>query len=194
MSLGKLGKGKVQRLAASREATAGMKRLTLVRHAKSDWSLSGQQDWDRVLNRRGQQDAPEMARRLRSRRLRPELILASPAVRALTTASIMARELKVPPECIAQDERLYLADPEAIREVVGELGGDVRHLMVFSHNPGITECANRLSAGEQIDNMPTCAVFTACFALANWSELDWHTGQQAEFDYPRNLAAATERD
>jgi phosphohistidine phosphatase len=42
-----------------------MKRLTLVRHAKSDWSLPGQQDWDRVLNKRGQRDAPEMARRLR---------------------------------------------------------------------------------------------------------------------------------
>jgi hypothetical protein len=67
MSLGKLGKGKVQRLAADRVDTASMRRLTLVRHAKADTSLPGQQDWDRVLDRRGQQDAPEMARRLRAR-------------------------------------------------------------------------------------------------------------------------------
>jgi phosphohistidine phosphatase len=194
MSLGKLSKSKVQALEASRRSSAGLKRLTLVRHGKSDWSLPGQQDWDRVLNKRGQQDAPEMARRLRSRKLKPDLILASPAVRALSTASIMARELKVSPEQIAADERLYLADPEQIRTVVRELGGDVKHVMVFGHNPGITECANRLSAGEQIDNMPTCAVFTACFAVEDWSTLEWSTGQNAEFDYPRNLASASERD
>lgn len=194
MSLGKLSKSKVQRLEASREASATMKRLTLVRHAKSDWSLPGQEDWDRVLNKRGQMDAPEMARRLRSRRLKPDLILTSPAVRALATASIMARELKVPAENIAQDERLYLAEPQQILAVAQELGGDVAHLMVFGHNPGITECANQLSAGDRIDNMPTCAVFTACFALEDWSRLDWHSGQSAEFDYPRNLASASEHD
>jgi phosphohistidine phosphatase len=188
MSLGKLSRSKVQGLEASRKAAAGTRRLTLVRHAKSDWSLPGQQDWDRVLNKRGQQDAPEMARRLRSRKLKPDLILTSPAVRALSTASIMARELKVPVEHIAQDERLYLAEADAIVEVVRELGGDARHVMVFAHNPGITECANRLSAGEQIDNMPTCAVFTACFRLDDWARLDRGGGLEAEFDYPRNLA------
>jgi phosphohistidine phosphatase len=188
MSLGKLSKSKVQAHEASRKATARLHRLTLVRHAKSDWSLPDQQDWDRVLNRRGQQDAPEMARRLRSRKLKPDLILSSPAVRALSTASIMARELKVPAELIAQDERLYLADPQAILQVVRELGGDARHVMVFGHNPGITDCANRLSTGEQIDTMPTCAMFTACFPLADWSGLDWQSGLEVEFDYPRNTA------
>jgi phosphohistidine phosphatase len=194
MSLGKLSKSKVQALEAGRKASAEMKRLTLVRHAKSDWSLPGQEDWDRVLNKRGQLDAPDMARRLRSRRLKPDLILASPAVRALATASIMARELKVSAELIAQDERLYLAEPEQILAVVQELGGDAAHVMVFGHNPGITECANRLSAGDRIDNMPTCAVFTACYAIADWSRLDWGSGQTAEFDYPRNMASAGERD
>ena len=188
MSLGKLSKSKVQRLEASRsKAAVGTRRLTLVRHAKSDWSLPGQQDWDRVLNKRGQQDAPEMARRLRSRKLKPDLILTSPAVRAIATASIMARELRVAAERIAPDERLYLADPLAIVQVVRELGGDANHVMVLCHNPGITECANRLSAEEHIDNMPTCAVFTACFRLDDWSRLDWASGLEAEFDYPRNL-------
>ena len=163
-----------------------MKRLTLVRHAKSDWSLAGQNDWDRPLNRRGQRDAPEMARRLRSRRLKPDLILSSPAVRALATATVMARELKVPAAHVLQDERLYLASPADLLAVVRELGGDARHLMVFGHNPGMTECANQLSAGDQIDNLPTCGVFTAQFDVVTWSDLGWHGGQDAEFDYPRN--------
>jgi phosphohistidine phosphatase len=165
-----------------------MRRLTLVRHAKADTPLPGQQDWDRVLDRRGQLDAPEMARRLRSRKLKPDLVLSSPAVRALSTASIMARELKVHADRIAQDERLYLADPKRIMEVVRELGGTAQHVMVFGHNPGITDCANRLSAGDHIDTLPTSGVFTARFAVDDWSQLEWESGLEAEFDYPRNLA------
>ena len=165
-----------------------MKKLTLVRHSKSDWSLPGQQDWDRALNKRGQRDAPEMARRLRARKLKPDVILSSPAVRALATATIMARELKVASSIVRQDERLYLAAPADMLTVIRELGGDSRHLMVFGHNPGITDFANRLSAGDRIDNMPTSAVFTATFAIADWSELDWARGQDAQFDYPKNLS------
>jgi phosphohistidine phosphatase len=165
-----------------------MKRLTLVRHSKSDWSLPGQQDWDRALNKRGQRDAPEMARRLRARKLKPDAILSSPAVRALATAAIMARELKIAASIVRQDERLYLAGPADMLAVIREIGGDARHLMVFGHNPGITEFANRLSAGDRIDNMPTSAVFTATFAIDDWSELDWASGQDAQFDYPKNLS------
>jgi phosphohistidine phosphatase len=165
-----------------------MKRLTLVRHSKSDWSLPGQQDWDRALNKRGQRDAPEMARRLRARKLKPDVILSSPAVRALATATIMARELKVAASIVHQDERLYLAGPADMLAVIRELGGHAQHLMVFGHNPGITDFANRLSAGDRIDNMPTSAVFTATFGIHDWSELDWASGQDAQFDYPKNLA------
>ena len=152
--------------------------LVVVRHAKSDWSLPGQPDWDRPINRRGQRDAPEMARRLRARKLKPDLVLTSPAVRALTTASIMARDLKVPAARVRQDERLYLAGPVEMLAVIRELGG---------HNPGITDFANRLSAGDQIDNMPTCAIFTAEFDVADWADLDWQSGREAEFDYPKNV-------
>jgi len=163
-----------------------MRRLTLVRHAKSDWSLPGQNDWDRPLNKRGQRDAPEMARRLRSRRLKPDMILSSPAVRALTTATVMARELKVPAALVQQDERLYLASPADLLAVVRELGGEAKHVMVFGHNRGITEWANELSEGDQIDNLPTCGVFTAQFDVSSWGDLVGHSGQDAEFDYPKN--------
>jgi len=165
-----------------------MRRLTLVRHAKSDWSLPDQADWDRPLNKRGQRDAPEMARRLRSRRLKPDRILSSPAVRALSTATVMARELKFDAAKLRQDERLYLAGPEDLLEVIRELGAEAKHLMVFGHNPGLTECANRLSGGDRIDNLPTCGIFTALFEVTSWADLDWGGGLDAEFDYPKNRA------
>jgi phosphohistidine phosphatase len=163
-----------------------VKRLTLVRHAKSDWSLPDQNDWDRPLNKRGQRDAPEMARRLRSRRLKPDLVLSSPAVRALSTATVFARELKVPAASVVQDERLYLATPADLLAVVRELGGAARHLMVVGHNPGLTEFANRLSAGGRIDNLPTSGTFTALFHIEAWPDLEWSGGEDPEFDYPKN--------
>lgn len=162
-----------------------MKRLTLVRHAKSDWSLPDQRDWDRPLNKRGQQDAPEMGRRLRQRRLKPDLMLTSPAVRALATATIIARELRFAADRMRQDERLYLCTPDDFLKVVHDLGGESRHVMVVGHNPGITEFADRLSAERRIDHMPTCAVVTGLVNLRDWNDLDWHTAVEVDLDYPK---------
>jgi phosphohistidine phosphatase len=161
--------------------------LTLIRHAKADAARAGQEDWDRPLDARGMRDAPEMAQRLKAATRKPDKVLASPAVRALTTATIMARELGVSASKVLQDDRLYLASPKAMLSVVHELGGTVRHLAVVGHNPGITEFADQLSAERSIDNMPTCAIYRLEFDIERWSELAWGTGVNAEFDYPKKL-------
>jgi phosphohistidine phosphatase len=98
----------------------------------------------------------------------------------------MARELKLPAARLRQDERLYLASAEDMLAVVRELGGEAKHLMLFGHNPGITEFANRLSADERIDNLPTCGVYTATFDVDGWAEIDWGRAIEPEFDYPKN--------
>lgn len=163
-----------------------MKRLTLVRHAKSDPGSPGQDDWDRTLNLRGEMDAPGMARRLKERRLKPDLLVTSPAIRALSTARYFARGLHLDAAHLKTDERLYLADPKTILKVVRELGGSADHLMVVGHNPGITECADKLSAERDIESMPTCAVVTALYDIEAWEELDWKSGTEVELDYPKN--------
>lgn len=163
-----------------------MKKLTLVRHAKSDWSIAGQPDWERTLNARGQKDAPEMGRRLRERKLKPDRILASPAVRAWTTATLLAKELGIPVETIHKDERLYHASPNTILEVIRELGGSSRHVMVVAHNPGLTEFSDQISSDRRIDHMPTCAVVTVSVDVRQWTDLDWQTARDTELDYPRN--------
>jgi phosphohistidine phosphatase len=162
-----------------------MLRLTLVRHAKTEPGRSDQEDWDRALEPRGQRDAPEMGHRLKTRKLKPDKMLTSPAVRALTTATIVARELGFAADRLQQDERLYLASAKDMLKVVQELGGDARHVMVVGHNPGITEFADKLSSERSIDNMPTCAVYTLEFAIRDWRELDWSTGVNADLDYPK---------
>ena len=175
------------------EVRQRMKRLILVRHAKSDWSLPDQQDWDRPLNKRGQRDAPEMARRLRAapqagpyphqpgragrdhRNDHGARTAWLPSLLAPGGASVPGRPQPTCSRCCAS------------------LAASRGHVMVFGHNPGITEFANRLSADEHIDNMPTCAVFTAQFEIADWGRLDWGQGKDVEFDYPRKPPDATSR-
>lgn len=159
--------------------------LTLIRHAKAEPARDGQEDWDRPLDARGVLDAPEMAQRLKAATAKPDKVLTSPAVRALTTANLIVRELGVSPSKVLQDDRLYLASPKAMLSVVHELGGTAKHLVVVGHNPGITEFADQLSAERSIDNMPTCAVYRLDFDIASWSELAWDSGVNAEFDYPK---------
>lgn len=161
-----------------------MLRLTLVRHAQAAPAHPGQEDWDRELEASGRRDALDMGRRLRSRDLHPDAILASPAVRALTTAAIIAREIAAPARKLRQDERLYLASAKDLQKIVQELGGEARHLMLVGHNPGLTEFADALSSERSLDNLPTCAVYSLDFHIGTWRELEWASGVDAEFDYP----------
>jgi phosphohistidine phosphatase len=161
-------------------------RLTLVRHAKTEPQADDQEDWDRPLAPRGERDAPEMARRLKARKLKPDRLISSPALRAISTARLMVKEWGVAAGKIELDERLYLGSPKIMLEVVRELGGDTQHLMLFGHNPGITEFADQLSRERAIDNMPTCAYYTLQFDLKDWRALDWRSGVNEAFDYPKN--------
>jgi phosphohistidine phosphatase len=161
-----------------------MLRLTLIRHAKTEPAHSGQEDWDRALEARGQHDAAEMGRRLKGRHLKPEKMLVSPAVRALTTAQTMARELGMSRGKLVLDERLYLASSKDMLKVIQELGETAAHLALVGHNPGITDFADQLASERSMENMPTGGVFTLEFDIAHWSDLAFGTGVNADFDYP----------
>ena len=95
-----------------------MKRLILVRHAKSSWKDTSLADRDRPLNNRGNRDAPEMGRRIAAAGIRPSLIVSSPAVRAWTTAKVIAKELGYPREFLQRDDALYLASVDEILDVI----------------------------------------------------------------------------
>lgn len=156
--------------------------LTLLRHAKAEPGSSNQDDWNRALEAQGRRDAEDIARRLREEGFIPSLIVTSPAVRARETAATFARALGKP--SLISDERLYLADPKVLLEVVRERGGTAKHLMIVGHNPGITEFGDKLSAERGLDNMPTCSAYTLAFDIKNWSELEWRSGVDAELVYP----------
>jgi phosphohistidine phosphatase len=160
-----------------------MKRLTLVRHAQADSAHSGQADFERLLTRRGMEDAAEMARRLKARKLQVDYILSSTAPRAFATAELFARGLKMQ-TAIEKDDRLYTAGPNEFLTVLHELNSSHTHILITAHNPGVTEFADKLSSERRIDAMPTCAVTTMQFDITSWSDLRWGTGTDVDLDYP----------
>ena len=134
-----------------------MKTLTLVRHAKSSWKDTSLADLDRPLSKRGERDAPEMGRRIVAAGIRPSLIVSSPAVRAWTTARIIADAIGYPREFLQRDKTLYLASVNGILDVIVAQDPGFNSLMLVGHNPGFTDFANYLVPG-LTNNIPTAGV------------------------------------
>jgi len=159
------------------------KHLILIRHAKSDWSFD-LPDFERPLNKRGMRDAPIIAKRLVAQKLHPQLIISSPANRALTTAKIFAGELNYPIEDIQEKLAIYEAEIPHLLQVVNELDNNLNFIALFGHNPGISLFANYLSTDAQID-FPTCACMHLKFETDNWAEIGADTGDLVWFSYPK---------
>ena len=160
-----------------------MKRLTLVRHAKSSWKLSELSDFDRPLNKRGKRDAPRMGERLAAREERPEVIVSSPAKRARKTAKLIARKLEIPDERLIPEAKIYEATPEVLLEVVRGFDERWEHVLLVGHNPGLTELGNLL-AECGIENIPTCGTLCLDFDTGDWKSLGPKSGTLVFFDYP----------
>jgi phosphohistidine phosphatase len=160
-----------------------MKTLFLIRHAKSSWDDPALPDKDRPLDARGERDAPKMGTRLAKRDVKPDMILSSPARRALTTAEIIAKKLDYRVKDIVVDDRLYAAAVDDLLSVIHKLGDKARCVMLFGHNPEFTELAHRLSS--EITHMPTCAVAEFTFSAKSWSEVGKAKPAKVALDSPK---------
>lgn len=163
-----------------------MKRLTLLRHAKSSWKEPLGSDIARPLNERGKRDAPEMGRRLSASRFLTDALITSPAKRARKTARLVANEIGYPVEDIRTDERIYEADVGDLIEIVRELDEPLSRVLLVGHNPGFTDLANCLS-GERIPNVPTCGVAGIEFPVRYWKDVDRGKGRMVFFDFPKKI-------
>lgn len=162
-----------------------MKKLILVRHAKSSWNSGSQQDFDRPLNDRGHRDAPRMAKRLLKDDIQIDALVSSTAVRAMTTAEYFAEAYDLKKKHIIQEPGLYLAPPEVFFDIISRLDDHHKCVAIFSHNPGITEFANQLCS-TRIDDMPTCAIFAVKADIQRWEEFRDAEKKFWFFDYPKN--------
>jgi len=159
-----------------------MKKLMLVRHAKSDWDNPDLTDFERPLNKRGEKDAPVMAERVITKRIIPQYIISSPAERAKTTANIFAKAFK-----LAQPEynkNIYEAGYKILFSIVTDLSDEYDFAALFGHNPGISQLLYYLT--DKLYDMPTCAVAIISFDVTSWQLVSGSTGIVEYYDYPKN--------
>jgi len=158
--------------------------LFIVRHGKSSWEEEGLDDIDRPLAERGLRNADTMANRLKELGEVPEMILTSPANRALNTALIMARIWGLDSAFLLIHDVLYMAYVPEIEEVVGETPDSVRNLAIFGHNPAFTLYANKFLE-DPLDNLPTAGIVIVTLECENWKGISRTMVKKTYVDYPK---------
>ena len=162
-----------------------MKTVLLIRHAKSSWGDLSLPDFDRPLNSRGKTDAPMMAKRVNNKKIDIDAFISSPAKRARKTAEIFAKEYGIKKTDVLLVPELYHASDSIFYETIAKAPGGSNSIAIFSHNPGITEFVNRLTAN-RVDNMPTCSIFAVKADINHWSEFELATKEFYFFDFPKS--------
>ena len=161
-----------------------MKKLYLMRHAKSDWNGYYVTDFERGLNKRGLKAAPLMGEVLYNMGIRPDLIVSSPATRAKMTAKLVAEQLHYPKEKILFDERIYEAGVAELLEVIHTLPENTDEVLLVGHNPGMTSLINTL--GDMgLENLPTAGLVGMAFDLESFMDISPHSGELLFYEYPK---------
>ena len=161
-----------------------MKTLYIVRHAKSSWDDPSLDDFNRPLSTRGEKDAPRMGKRLKEREITVDLMITSPAKRAWKTCKAIAKILGYPEEKIKKEKELYHAGEESFLSVLRSIKDPNDVVMIFGHNPGLTEFVNSLF-DENIMNVPTAGVVGGKLNIDSWRELKLGCGEMMFFDFPK---------
>ncbi|MES2709620.1 MAG: histidine phosphatase family protein [Verrucomicrobiota bacterium] len=172
-----------------------MKRLTLIRHAKSSHDNPAMRDFDRPLNARGRRDAPAIGRHLdETHDFLPDLVLSSPATRAITTARMIAKETALDEWAIRQDERIYEAPVSSLAAVVRELSDHFQHVAIFGHNPGMEDFTNWLCGHPAVTGFRTGGVVFLELDLESWSGLHAGTAVLKDYLFPAMIGAGKESE
>lgn len=169
-----------------------MRRLMLLRHAKSNWP-TGMADRERPLAARGREAAPVIGRYLAEELLLPDLVLVSPARRAAETWELVAAMLPERP-AIHVEPRIYEARTERLLYVVQEIEPQVRTLLMIGHNPGFEDLAallaghgDRYASARMAQKYPTCGLAVLDFAVEDWRDVAARCGRLDRFVTPASL-------
>ncbi len=160
-----------------------MKKLYLVRHAKSSWKHEGLKDMDRPLHGRGVNDAHSGSQWLSEQGEIPNHIVSSPATRALHTALIFAKNFDITIKEVEVNNEIYHSGTNELLKVVSKFDDKYESVMLFGHNPTITDFVNRC-IDHRIDNVPTTGIACLKFNVGSWKDID-KKAELVFFDYPK---------
>lgn len=163
-----------------------MKRLYILRHAKSSWDNPELKDFDRPLNERGIAAIPKMVGFFNNHFTPPDKIIASPAARTTATASTFAEGIGYQ-SMIDYASDIYEAHYLNLLELVQNLPENVQSVMLVGHNPGFTNLANHLSARFVTDNVPTCGLVVLDFNSQYWHNINEAQGELVRFASPKGV-------
>ena len=161
-----------------------MKTLYILRHAKSSRDDPELKDFERPLAGRGIRDVSKMASRFLKRGDKVDCIITSPALRAKTTAKMIADQIGFPADEVASNAELYFSGANMFLKEAMLMNEHCRSAMFVGHNPAITEFANRI-CDARINHIPTCGLLKLQFAVQHWEEIQETLGELVYFDYPK---------
>ncbi len=164
-----------------------MKTIYLVRHATADKGKPKSPDKKRALSKKGRKEAVKMAKKLKQNGMLPDLLVSSPAKRAIQTARVFAKAVKYPKDKILVNKTLYEANnassSEALLQEVRSMDDQYQSVIVFGHDPLLTEFAHYLRQ-DFTDALPGCAVVRFDFNNVSWTKITAGRGILKFFDYP----------
>lgn len=147
-----------------------MLELILVRHAQAASIATHIQDIERPLNTAGNVQADFLGKQLKKRKVVPQLILTSPAIRTLSTAELLATILNYPTQNIQKITELYLAEAADILQVIGEIPFSIHQAMLVGHNPGLSQVC-RILADPILAELPTAGAFFLQWEADSWENI-----------------------
>jgi phosphohistidine phosphatase len=171
-----------------------MKRLTVLRHAKSSWGEPDRDDFDRPLNERGWKTARRLGCELKHRGMRFDFALASPAARVRETLDGLAETYGEFPFAVRFESRIYMASEEILLELVRTLPDTANSPLLVGHNPGLERLILRLTRDDArglreriVDKYPTAALAAIDLPVGEWRSVQDASGSVAELILPKEL-------
>jgi phosphohistidine phosphatase len=169
-----------------------VKRLSVLRHAKSSWEEPNRDDFDRPLNERGRKAARRIGRELKQRKIGFDLCLASPAARVRETLDGVAQGYGDFRFEVRFEPRIYAATTETLLELFRGISEDVEAPLIVGHNPGLHELLLRLTSGGDLRRrveakLPTAAFATIELAAKRWADVVAGSGKIIELILPKEL-------
>ncbi len=139
-----------------------------MRHAKSSWKNSDLADHERPLKKRGKNDAKRMGKLLKLKKIIPDLIICSTALRAQETADLLVKSMKYKNELVFTDS-LYMAEPRNILMAINDHAKNQKTVLVIGHNPG-SEALLQILTGK-VESLPTASIAYITAKIDKWKDI-----------------------
>ncbi len=166
-----------------------MKKLFIIRHAKSSWKDDSLEDFDRGLNKRGKKDIILISNWLKSNNYYPDIIFSSPAKRAQKTLKIILKTLNTDEKIVKFDKKIYNATVNDLLKIIAEIDEKQSNVFLIGHNPSLNGLSEYLT-NSVIFNIPTSGIFCIKFDIKEWKDIKNSKGKIFFFEYPKKIQQA----